>query len=309
MILIMNLALIICLVTVVRAASPERQKTSLEDIERDYNPSKANRISVGSPTKFGFVPQRTAPSYAASQPKYQFNSQTNYQVNKKTTAKAAKYMSYQPQHAAQGFTQPEYQLQYQQPSQQYQQPSKQYQQSSQQYQQTSQLYQQPTQQYDQYENVQYVTDNSISQLKSQQPQYYYVQQYPASSTAVESVVDPKGMQYVYFPSYSSANSITTDQKYLQQYLSGEDEEQPQLPAVTTTVKYTSVPTGKSSTKNYFVQGKGFPYEAPKVQYQPQPQEDVVIKREPKSLLDSYVPSIVQLQYLKQQGKLMSYTKF
>ncbi|XP_066252304.1 uncharacterized protein [Euwallacea similis] len=302
----MNLALVVCLVATVSAASYGSQKTSLEDIERDYNPSKTNSASVGSPTKFGFVPQRTAPSYAASKPKYHY-TQTNYQVNKKTTAKAPKYISYQLQYPVQSSAQPEYQVQYQQPSQQYQQPSQQYQQSSQQYQQTTQLYQQPAQQYDQYENVQYVTDNSISQLESQQPQYYYVQQYPASSTAVESVVDPKGVQYVYLPSYSSANSITTDQKYLQQYLSGGDEEQPQLPPVRTTVKYTSASTGKSSAKHYFGQGKGVPYEVPKAQYQPQ--KDIIIKREPKSLLDSYVPSIVQLQYLKQQGKLMSYTKF
>lgn len=46
------------------------------------------------------------------------------------------------------------------------------------------------QQYQQYENVQYVTDNSIAQ--PEQPQYYFVQQYQAPSTAVEAVVDPKG---------------------------------------------------------------------------------------------------------------------
>lgn len=37
------------------------------------------------------------------------------------------------------------------------------------------------------------------------------------------------------------------------------------------------------------------------------QEEPLFKREPKSLLDSYVPSVVQLRYLKQQGK--KYSKY
>lgn len=135
---------------------------------------------MASPSKFGFVPHRTASSYAATRPKFQY-SQTNYQVKKA----AAKLPKYQQQYHQQ--TGPSHQQQYlsQQPALEYTyvQPD-------------THQYQQPSQQYEQYENVQYVADNALAQPEQKQglvqPQYYYVQQYQAPSTAVESVVDPKG---------------------------------------------------------------------------------------------------------------------
>lgn len=163
------------------------------------------------------------------------------------------------------------------------------------------------QQYQQYENVQYVTDNSIAQ--PEQPQYYFVQQYQAPSTAVEAVVDPKGTYLTNKTSltnqhfftdvlaYYTPNSIgSTEEKYLQPYYV---KPEPQLPPVTTSTKYTKVLPSKPKEVKYAT--------VPEKQYQ-QPQQEVIIKRTPKSLLDSYVPSVVQLQYLRQQGKL-GYSKF
>lgn len=172
--------------------------------------------SVSSPTKFGFVPQRTASSYAATAPKFQY-TQNHYQLKKSTP---------KPQSA-------HYVTQYSQPKPQYASPSSQLYLSPEKYSSASSgldysqqyltqpqaqdytyvqpdisnqqyviQYQQPGQQYDQYENVQYVADNSIAQPESKQyltpqPQYYYVQQYQAPSTAIESVLDPKGNIFSY----------------------------------------------------------------------------------------------------------------
>ncbi|KAL1506635.1 hypothetical protein ABEB36_005960 [Hypothenemus hampei] len=292
-----------CLLFTVNAANLGGQKISLEDIERDYldktttiSPdSKANVPQVQSPTKFGFVPHRTASSYAATKPKYQY-SQTNYQVNK---------FSYKPQ------PQKVQQQQYINPQPQYEVPQ-QYQEytyiqpgATQQY---TIEYQQPSQQYEQYEKVQLLTDNAINQPEGQQtyvqPQYYYVQ---SPSTAVESVVDPKGVQYVYVPSYTS-NSIPVDEKYLQPYVTTQETSLP--PVRTTVAKYTTISTGKNTEPvKQYVSQKQAQYTPPAKPEYRTPIQEILVKREPKSLLDSYVPSIVQLQYLSQQQAKSSYSKY
>ncbi|KAF2897218.1 hypothetical protein ILUMI_08960 [Ignelater luminosus] len=109
----------------------------------------------------------------------------------------------------------------------------------------------PPQQYQQFD-LPYLTDNQLSAQDSNafqqyyNPQLLYLQQYPAASTNIQSVIDPKGgVQYVmYVPS---------------QYLQGAKAEQTQT-------------------------------KAPKFE----------LKFEPKSLLDSYVPSLLQYEYFKQQ---------
>lgn len=107
------------------------------------------------------------------------------------------------------------------------------------------------------------------------------------------------------PSSYSGNSIPSDQKYQQQYTTSAE---PQLPNVVKSVtRYTSVLPGKSSGSKYRSSPKNIQYVAPS-QAQYQQQEEFVVKREPKSLLDSYVPSYLQLQYLRQQGK-PGYSKY
>ncbi|XP_060531458.1 uncharacterized protein LOC132705051 [Cylas formicarius] len=309
--------LLICHLIVAAHSAGQGKKISLENID-DY--SATNRASntlqtkpnnqVSSPTKFGFVPTRTAESYAATQPKQTFFQDSirvkqpgsNYQLQQyKLPNKYAANIDYSQdysnvqQHAPQ---QPQ-QYPYLQPDlgfQQYQKPA------PQQYEQTSQVYQQPAQHYQQYENVHYLTENSLSQSDNQQyypqvPQYYYVQQYQAPTTAVETVVDPKaGVQYVmYLPASSeySPNAIQNDQKYQDVY-----SDYHQIPAIS--VKYTVANPKKYTT----ISSSQKHIQPSKVRNQKQ--QEYIIKREPKSLLDSYIPSAVQLRYLEQSRQNKKY---
>lgn len=127
-----------------------------------------------------------------------------------------------------------------------------------------------------YENVQYVADNSIQPTTGQQYYMQYVYLHPAPSTAIQTVVDPKGgLQYImYVPTYVPQQT--------QQY--------------ETAVDYEGVPPAAPQqyqvTEEKYQQGKEDQYATIKQIFVP--------KREPKSLLDSYVPSILQYQYYKQQ---------
>lgn len=154
-------------------------------------------------------------------------------------------------------------------------------------------------QYQQYENVQYVTDNSLGQATYYTPQYVYVQPYPAASNNVQSVVDPKGaVQYVMYiptPAYvvrPSATKAAPEQEYVNvvpqdypaqyentdsqyvQYVTPDVQEEPKA---SVPIPTPQVPSQKYAIKEY-----------------------VSPKKEPKSLLDSYVPSYLQVQYYKQQ---------
>ncbi|XP_044254391.1 uncharacterized protein LOC123004926 [Tribolium madens] len=234
----------------------KEKKISLEDIERDNLKITGKvarappKIPVASPTDYGFVPTKTVADYARQQPKY---------------------VQYVPQT-------------YSQPAQQYTPPSQQYATVPQQYyyqQQQPVNHQNP---YQQYENVQYVTDNSIAQAQQQYytPQYVYLQQYSAPSTAIQSVVDPKGgIQYVmYVPSYVPKAEQTQNYE---------------------NVVYTNDQQAYVVPETQYVQTQQV---TPAIKYAPQPQaektQQVFTKSEPKSLLDSYVPSILQVQYYKQQ---------
>ncbi|KYB28055.1 hypothetical protein TcasGA2_TC008236 [Tribolium castaneum] len=229
----------------------KEKKISLEDIERDNLKTTGKiarappKIPVASPTDYGFVPTKTVTDYARQQPKY---------------------VQYVPQT-------------YAQPAQQYTPPPQQYATVPQQYYyQQQQSVQNP---YQQYENVQYVTDNSIAQAQQQYytPQYVYLQQYTAPSTAIQSVVDPKGgIQYVMYvvpkaeQTQNYENVVYTNSNEQQQYV---------------------VP------QTQYVQTQQV---TPEIKYAPQPEkpQQLFTKSEPKSLLDSYVPSILQVQYYKQQ---------
>ncbi|XP_050307678.1 vacuolar protein-sorting-associated protein 36-like [Anthonomus grandis grandis] len=291
-----------CLLVAVHANTYKGQRTTLEDIERDLSgisksithpqTKKAPNAQLSSPTKFGFIPHRTASSYAASKPKLQY-TQGSYQVKPKVNQPSTYQKPLYQTAPALQYVSPDQTQQYSQTSQQYlnQQQAQEYTyiqpDTAQQYVQ----YQEPSQQYSQYDNIQYVTDNSIGQQDgkqsyySQQPQYYYVQ-YQAPSTAVESVVEPKASTY---SNYLPSNAIPVEEK--QQYFTAVQ----QLPPITTTVaKYTTVVPKKPKHTSQ-------QYRSQQTSYYPQ--EEAVPKREPKSLLDSYVPSVLQLQYLRQyQGK-------
>lgn len=133
-----------------------------------------------------------------------------------------------------------------------------------------QLYYQPS-----YENnVQYVSENEVQpQYYTQQPQYVYLQPYTAPTTAVQTVVDLKGgVQYImYIPAY------TTNQKE-------EANHQNVVPETQEEPLYQQFVTQEEQPK-------------PSIKYAPEPP---IQKNEYKSLLDSYVPSYLQVQYYKQQ---------
>ncbi|KAJ8984600.1 hypothetical protein NQ317_006062 [Molorchus minor] len=287
--------LILCCLLLAVTAGPKDQKTTLEDIERDYltnqkktklTPPPASTKAATSPSQYGFVPTKTLsdyiqqsprPNYIQSQyvpqftqadyPQYPAGGQ-NAQTQKYTTS----FREYAiPQYSVPQYTRPQVQQQKYAP------------------QQTVKYV--PQVQY-QDDGVQYVTDNSIGQGNPQYytPQYVYLQQYQSPSTAVQTVVEPKGgVQYVmYIPAYVPTETTDQTQNY-------------------ENVVYTPTSTQDSAT-----------YQAPDAatpQYAPQPQQqeqvqyvqpkakqtkaEFVVNREPKSLLDSYIPSYVQLQYYRQ----------
>lgn len=139
---------------------------------------------------------------------------------------------------------------------------------------TPQVYYQPQPSYEN-NNIQYVSENEVQpQYYTQQPQYVYFQPYTAPTTAVQTVVDLKGgVQYImYVPAYTSQKEEPSHnfdhvvpENNQEQPLYQEEEVQP-----TPSIKYAPEP----------------PAQAPKNDY--------------KSLLDSYVPSYLQVQYYKQQ---------
>nr|CAI5832366.1 unnamed protein product [Callosobruchus analis] len=175
-------------------------------------------------------------------------------------------------------------------------------------------------------NVQYVADNNIGNQQQQQyysPQYVYLQQDPAPSTSVQTFIDPKGgVQYIML---IPQPAITTTNEQPQKYenlayasVDGESYSQKYAQVSYNNQKEQEVPTGQqyvyqyeqkeekapAAGVQYVVQPQYEQKEQQQVQYvHPKPQytkpSEYIIKREPKSLLDSYIPSVVQLEYYRQ----------
>lgn len=293
------------------------KKINLEDIERDNLKSerKAKQESkvitsssytqqvpntqtanpIAAPLQYNFLPLKTAQNYAQQQ---QYSPQ-QYSVR---PSPAQQYVPQQYTSTPQ--------QQYTPPQQYYTtyQPTVQFRQYKQQY------VEQPTH-YQQYENVPLITDNSIAQ---QQPAYYtpryvYVQPIPAASTSVQSVVDPKArIQYVMYiptPAYVTAsnpkseNALQESQEYVnivpQTYVNYPSQQQEQ--------EYETAAVDDNQYTQYDVQdaAKSAGVQYVKASQEPEEQryvspEYVTPKKQPKSLLDSYVPSYLQVQYYKQQ---------
>lgn len=278
------------------ALAAKDKKINLEDIERDNLKSerKAKQESkvitsssytqqvpptqtpklLSTPQQYNFLPLKTVQNYA-QQPQYTQNQQ---------------YPTPVQQYIPQQYTPQQYYT-LQPPAQQFRQYKQQY-------------VEQPAQ-YQQYENVPLITDNSITQ----QPAYYmqryvYVQPYPAASTSVQSVVDPKAnVQYVMYiptPAYVTAspkgeNALQETQEYVNVIPQGYSNyvTQPyETPADNQYVQYVTEDTKPSDVQ--YVK----PQELEGQKYVQQ--EYVTPKKAPKSLLDSYVPSYLQIQYYKQQ---------
>ncbi|XP_076274300.1 uncharacterized protein LOC143205105 [Rhynchophorus ferrugineus] len=310
-----------CLLVAVNAGKRGSEKISLEDIERDYSTSEKgvgrslvqdSTSGVQSPTKFGFVPTRTAASYAAetSRPQYY---QTNYAV--KSSGSKAQYQ--QPSALLQGEYAQQYSNAYSTPS------TSDY---AQQYYDTQQYltqqyalaqgaekqveYEQPTQQYEQYSNVQYVADNAVSQPEAQQqysqsPQYYYVQQTPASSSL--GTENSKGTaDYANYLSAYSSGSIPSGQKYPTTYTTSYSTQgSSSLGSTKNSGLSSGYYSSKQSSRPKSVQ---YVQSAPSSGYSGGYNQEVLIRQQPKSLLESYVPSYVQLQYVRNQqgGKYSKY---
>ncbi|KAJ8919326.1 hypothetical protein NQ315_003910 [Exocentrus adspersus] len=301
------------LLATVAAAGPKDKKTTLEDIERDYTssemktkltppppPPSATKISVPtqSPTHYGFVPRKTIANYVQQSPRPVYVQPDYAQQYTQQYIQQSPENDYSQYATAQQYT-TSIPQKYNSGSQQYFAP--QYSTAQQKYtpqvpsQQSFNYVMQLPNQLQSYENVQYITDNSIAAPATQQyytpaPQYVYLQQYTAPSTAIQTVVEPKGaLQYImYVPSLASPATAEQTQSYDNVVYEGEDTQDVtsyQAPQPLQTVQYTTQQAPKEQAPVQYTQPKDL-YTRP----------EYIIKREPKSLLDSYIPSIVQLRY-------------
>lgn len=198
---------------------------------------------------------------------------------------------------------------------------------------------QPQYQYQQFDNVPYVVDNRLVQSsKSDQQNYYgqqlvYFQPFTSSTANIQTVVDPKGnlKYYMYVPTQHFSEVKTTEeptkgiqvQTQLPSYVNvgpqiftrepdyrqlpqSESQyiTQPQLPPqpVTQTVQY--VPSTQATPQlpqvQYVQATQESLVQTPLPTTEPHPKSQYIAKGHPQSLLDSYVPSVLQLQYYKQQ---------
>lgn len=202
----------------------------MEDVERGYittkarlSPPPAPKNPTRSPTQFGFVPVKTAANYVRTEPKVAY-AQPEYTAgyqgrSQYDTIAYSAPQQYSPSSASSQQYSPSLQ-QYSPSSQQYS-PLSQYSSGAQQYttgiqyaskqqaqapappqlqpQPQAQAYYVPQGQQghylNNYDNLQYISNNNIDQGSQQQfnaQQYYYLQQYQSPSTAIQAVVDPKG---------------------------------------------------------------------------------------------------------------------
>lgn len=151
-------------------------------------------------------------------------------------------------------------------------------------------------QYHNLEQVPYITSNQISST-SAPPQYYtqyvYLQPFTAPSNAIQMVVDAKGnakyFEYVPTQYFSEVKATQTG-----------GDVGPQI--------FTQEPTYNDDSSRYITQPQLPPQphilDTQQVRYTPQPitfqRPEGAQTRYPQSLLESYVPSVLQLQYFKQQ---------
>ncbi|KAG5878754.1 hypothetical protein JTB14_012124 [Gonioctena quinquepunctata] len=311
------------------SAGTRNSKTTLEDIERDYiTTQKRTKLTpppapaAKSPTQFGFVPTKTLADYIQKEPRINYASQ--YQVGE--------YQ--QPLGARQSFggLQDKAPQKYSTIPQKYNAISQKYSTAPQKYgatysPQAPQAYYVPQaqNQYQYFENVPYVADNNLGQQVGQQyltSPYLYLPQYQGSSSSVQNVVDTKGLlQYLSYLPTNAVPSAEQSQNYENVvYTVGDDQTQYQNPEEAqsyNTLQYSqkeetsqyaqpeSVISQNEQPAQYAQQGESAQYvqTGESAQYG-QPENnynnaEVVIRREPKSLLDSYVPSYLQLQYYRQ----------
>ncbi|KAL3265695.1 hypothetical protein HHI36_009898 [Cryptolaemus montrouzieri] len=264
---------------------------------RQYQPQKkiktAQKVTsyvpqqpADSPTNFGFVPTKTADNYAQKEPLGRYVYPDLLGQTQTYTRQFPKYQPqtqviYNPQTTY--LSQPQVSASYnqqgaQQVTQQYVHPQQyvqQYVPASQSYDQNY-IYQTPQTQQPQYyyqpatKHINYISDNNV-------PQYVYLQQIPEPSNTVENVVDPKsqGIGYIMLiPTYVNQQPETQNY-YVTKQSAGHD------------LGYAAVPEQPDQQIQYVYNteseeyGKGSTY-----------------KKEPTSLLDSYVPSVLQIQYYK-----------
>ncbi|XP_017773750.1 PREDICTED: protein transport protein SEC24-like [Nicrophorus vespilloides] len=300
----MNPSLVFLVLLVAMGVAAREKQIKLEDIERDNLQSERKTKEVkqylsrpqATPTpkmQYGFVPIKAPVNYIPQA--YQEQPQQQYYLAPQAYTQPQTFPGppAQPQPYGQTRTPYQYQPQY---SEGYR-PQTRYEQVQ---------YVQP--------GVQYVVDNQIQQTTQAQkyyqvPQYYYVQPYQAASNNIQSVTDSKGnVQYVmYVPA-----SYLKDQNYAsltqpQQYATQPEQyaTQPEQYA-TQPQQYATQPEQPQPQQEVQYQSEQ------KYQYQPEPQiqtqpkytqiqytEKPKYSKHPKSLLDSYVPSVLQYQFYKQ----------
>ncbi|XP_044748864.1 probable basic-leucine zipper transcription factor Q [Coccinella septempunctata] len=307
-ILPLSLAFFLCLVCFADAEapttkSPTPKKTRTADKETSYVPKEP----VNSPTNFGFVPVKTSENYIQKEPLGRYIYPDLLRQTQAYTSKYSNYEKSQPTYQQQltQYTQQQQQqaspsyhfaqtqaTQYVYPEQYVQQPQDfsqtfDYQFSSPQF---SQYYQEPA-----TKNVNYVSANYI-------PQYLHLQQ---SSNSIENVISPKdqGVRYIMFiPSYvpqqsAVQNYYVSQQTAPQEYTTINQQSQHTAPQEYTTIHQQPQQTASQAYTTINQQPQQVQYV-----YNTEPsvnsQKESSYEKEPSSLLDSYVPSVVQLQYYK-----------
>lgn len=268
------------------SAARKEKKATLEDVERGYittksalSPPPLPNVPAKSPTRFGFVPVKTAANYAQKQPKITY-AQPQYTSNNQgeNIYPTDIQFSFGPQYASGGH--------YKTPV--YTGPTKGAAQKSPLH--TQAYYVPQAQSQDlKYDNLQYVADNTIDQGAGQQnydaQQYYYLQQYQEPSTSIQAVVDPKGgLQYImYIPTYVSNQATEQTQNHENVVYSNNQQQSYQSPQPEYNTYSENPKTFETGKSTYNFKANETPFN----------------RREPKSLLDSYVPSALQLQFYKQ----------
>ncbi|XP_056629893.1 uncharacterized protein LOC130440654 [Diorhabda sublineata] len=280
--------IILCFIPLLLCVSAARKekKTTLEDVERGYITTKSElsppplpKIPAKSPTQFGFVPVKTTANYAQKQPKitYAQPQYTSENQGDSTYPTQIQYTIGTQYVSGTRYTSPVYTG-----------PSKEAAQKTPSHTQAYYVPQEQSQDL-KYDSVAYVADNTIDQGAGQQnydsQQFYYLQQYQEPSTSIQAVVDPKGgLQYImYIPTYVP-NQLT-------------EQTQNQENVVYTNNQQQTYQSPQPEYNTYSENPKTF--ETGKSMYNLKANEAPFIRREPKSLLDSYIPSSLQLQYYKQ----------
>lgn len=190
------------------AVRHKEKKTTLEDVEKDYqagqkrvksSPSSPKSPSAQSPTQYGFVPTKTFIDYVQQEPRANYfptHNPQNPQLYTQLYTPQSNYGQYATTQQLASTEPQKYTNSGQDGSAQYSSSAQKYTVAKYVNQPETSSYSQGPNDYQQYENIQYLTDNSISAPSGQQyysPQLVYLQQYQAPSTSVQTVVDPKGI--------------------------------------------------------------------------------------------------------------------